>query len=121
MVITDVPNDVGVPVICPVDVSSDSPEGRPVALKLVGELVAVIVYVLNAVLTDPLAVDALVITGAAMALPLTVAVPPVYPVRLVVTVTVDEAPVESPVTVRVPPLMLAEPEVALTPQVKAAS
>jgi hypothetical protein len=120
---TDVPNAVGVPVICPVDVSNDSPEGRPVALKLVGEFVAVIVYVLSAVLTEPLAVDALVITGAAMALPLTVAVPPAYPVRLVVTVSVDVAPVASPVTVSIPVAesILAEPDVALIPQEKAAS
>ena len=34
---------VGVPVIAPVDVSTDNPAGNPVALKLVGALLAVIV------------------------------------------------------------------------------
>lgn len=38
----DVPDAVGVPEITPVDVLIDKPEGRPVAPKLVGELVAVI-------------------------------------------------------------------------------
>jgi hypothetical protein len=33
---------VGVPVICPFDVLTNSPTGRPVALKLVGLLIAVI-------------------------------------------------------------------------------
>lgn len=38
----DVPVTVGVPVIFPVPVFTLKPVGRPVALKLVGELVAVI-------------------------------------------------------------------------------
>ena len=38
----EVPADVGVPVIAPVAVFTERPAGRPVALKLVGELLAVI-------------------------------------------------------------------------------
>jgi hypothetical protein len=38
---TEVPAAVGVPLIAPVEVLTESPEGNPVALKLVGELVAV--------------------------------------------------------------------------------
>ena len=41
-VTVDVPAAVGVPEIIPVDVFTDSPAGNPVALKLVGEFVAVI-------------------------------------------------------------------------------
>jgi hypothetical protein len=41
-VTVDVPAPVGVPEIIPVDVFTDSPAGNPVALKLVGEFVAVI-------------------------------------------------------------------------------
>jgi hypothetical protein len=37
------PADVGVPLICPVVVLTASPAGSPVALKLVGPFVAVIV------------------------------------------------------------------------------
>ncbi len=37
-----VPLAVGVPVMAPVEVFTDNPPGRPVALKLVGVLVAVI-------------------------------------------------------------------------------
>jgi hypothetical protein len=55
---------VGVPVIAPVVVLTDNPAGNPAALKLVGLLLAVIVYE-NGVPTIPLAVLLLVITGAA--------------------------------------------------------
>ena len=41
-VMVDVPATVGVPEIRPVAVLADRPVGRPVAPKLVGELVAVI-------------------------------------------------------------------------------
>ena len=46
------------------DVLTDKPSGNPVALKLVGVLLAVIVYE-NAIPTVPLAAVLLVITGAA--------------------------------------------------------
>ena len=52
----------GVPEISPVLVFTLKPEGSPVALKLVGLLVAVIWYE-NAVPTVPVAVRELVITG----------------------------------------------------------
>jgi hypothetical protein len=55
---------VGVPVICPELILTLSPAGRLTALKLVGLLLAVIVYVGNAWPTVPAAVDPLVITGA---------------------------------------------------------
>jgi hypothetical protein len=57
---------VGVPEISPVEVFTDKPPGKPAALKLVCEFVAVIWYE-NAVPTVPLAEVALVITGAATA------------------------------------------------------
>jgi hypothetical protein len=41
-VTVDVPVDVGVPEISPVDVFTEAHPGKPVALKLVGEFVAVI-------------------------------------------------------------------------------
>ena len=41
-VIFDVPADVGLPEMRPVDVAIDRPLGNPDALKLVGEFVAVI-------------------------------------------------------------------------------
>ena len=41
-VTVDVPVAVGVPVINPLSGSTDRPAGKPVALKLVGEFVAVI-------------------------------------------------------------------------------
>src|SRR5579862_8805842 len=59
----DVPAVVGVPEIMPVEVSTDNPPGSPVALKLVGPLLAVIVK-LKALPTVPLALDALLMTGA---------------------------------------------------------
>ena len=55
---------VGVPVIAPVLVFTLSPEGNPVALKLVGLLVAVMVYE-NATPCLPLAVRELLMTGVA--------------------------------------------------------
>jgi len=55
---------VGVPVIAPVEVLTDKPAGNPVALKLVGVLLAVMVYE-NAAPAVPLAAELLVITGAA--------------------------------------------------------
>lgn len=42
IVTLDVPAAVGVPVTDPVDVLTESPAGRPVALKLVGELLPAI-------------------------------------------------------------------------------
>ena len=39
----EVPAAVGMPLIAPVEGLTERPAGRPVALKLVGELVAVIV------------------------------------------------------------------------------
>ncbi len=42
-VMLEVPAVVGVPEMTPVDVLMESPDGRPVALKAVGLLVAVIV------------------------------------------------------------------------------
>ena len=53
---------MGVPVMAPVLVLTARPVGRPVALKLVGLLLAVI-WKVKAWLTVPLAVAALVITG----------------------------------------------------------
>jgi hypothetical protein len=41
-VTVEAPADVGVPAINPVAVLTDRPDGKPVAPKLVGELVAVI-------------------------------------------------------------------------------
>jgi hypothetical protein len=61
-----VPVDVGVPVITPVPAITLSPGGKPVALKLVGEFVAVMVYPEpNGAPIVPLAAAALVITGEA--------------------------------------------------------
>ncbi len=62
-VTVDVPELVGVPEINPL-ASIDKPAGKPVAPKLVGELVAVIRFK-NALPTVPLALVALVITGGA--------------------------------------------------------
>jgi hypothetical protein len=42
IVTLDVPAAVGVPVTDPVDVLTESPAGRPAALKLVGELLPAI-------------------------------------------------------------------------------
>jgi hypothetical protein len=58
----EVPKEVGVPEIDPVAVLTERPAGSPVALKLVGDLVAVILYE-KALPTAPLAVVALVIAG----------------------------------------------------------
>ena len=62
----DVPAAWGMPEMTPVDVLTESPGGSPVALKLVGLLLAVIVY-LNDVPTVPVALKALVIEGGAEA------------------------------------------------------
>jgi hypothetical protein len=59
----ELPEAAGVPEIRPFDVLTDNPEGRPVALKLVGLLEATIWYE-NAEPTLPEAESALVITGA---------------------------------------------------------
>src|SRR3954471_1052615 len=59
----NVPLVLGVPLINPVDVLIVMPGGRPVALKVVGELVAVIWYV-SGNPAAPEAVGPLVITGA---------------------------------------------------------
>ena len=67
MVALKVPATVGVPDITPVAVLTDSPDGNPVAPKLVGELVAVMVYVKALPVTPP-AVVGLVITGASGAI-----------------------------------------------------
>src|SRR5256885_1575199 len=58
------PGVVGVPEIAPVAVFTERPAGSPVALKLVGVLLAVIVYE-NAEPTEPVAVVALLMTGGA--------------------------------------------------------
>ena len=58
-----VPSEVGVPEITPVLVFTLSPGGKPEAPKLVGELVAVMVYGVIATLVAPPAVAALVMTG----------------------------------------------------------
>lgn len=58
-----VPFEVGVPDITPVLVFTLSPGGKPEAPKLVGELVAVMVYGVIATLVAPPAVAALVMTG----------------------------------------------------------
>jgi hypothetical protein len=52
----------GVPEMIPVEVSRDSPAGRPVAPKLAGLFIALIRY-LKGLLALPLAVVALVMTG----------------------------------------------------------
>lgn len=62
-VMVEVPADCGVPEIEPLAVLIINPAGRPVALKLVGLLVAVIVYE-NALPTVPVALAGLLITGA---------------------------------------------------------
>ena len=59
----EVPATVGVPDITPVVLLMVSPDGNPVAPKLVGELVAVMVYVKALPVTPP-AVVGLVMTGA---------------------------------------------------------
>jgi hypothetical protein len=87
----DVPAAVGVPEIKPVVVFIVRPAGKPEALKLVGEFVAVTWYE-KAVPTFPLAVVALVITGAAT---VTVSVSVALPVPamfVALTVTPDVPP-----------------------------
>jgi hypothetical protein len=59
-----IPAAVGVPVMAPVDELRTRPAGSGLAVKLVGEPVAVMVYVVNTVPTVPGAVVALVMTGA---------------------------------------------------------
>src|SRR3989338_11458508 len=70
----EVPAVVGVPEIRPVPVLMVSPAGSPVALKLVGLLVAVICR-LKATPTVPDAVVALVMTGAGGGAAVTVTAP----------------------------------------------
>jgi hypothetical protein len=91
-VTVEVPDAVGVPEINPLVLLTDNPPGNPVAPKLVGVFVAVIWYE-NAVPTVPLAVVALVITGAATAIvSVNVALPVPLPfVALNVTVEVPAA------------------------------
>ena len=59
------PAALGVPVMAPEPVLTLNPAGRPVALKLVGLFVAVILYV-YAVPLMPLSVKVLVMTGISM-------------------------------------------------------
>ena len=90
MVTLYIPAVVGVPEIKPVLVFTDRPAGsRPVTLKLVGLLVAVIVYE-NATPTWPVAVRGLVMTGAGgLMVKVNVALPvPPELVALIVTVYV---------------------------------
>jgi hypothetical protein len=90
-VTVEVPAAVGVPEINPLPVFTDSPAGNPVALKLVGEFVAMIWYE-KAVPTVPLAVVPLVITGGAVIVSVSVAVPvPLAFVALSVTIEVPAA------------------------------
>ena len=100
MVTLYIPAVVGVPEIKPVLVFTDRPAGsRPVTLKLVGLLVAVIVYE-NATPTWPVAVRGLVMTGAGgLMVKVNVALPvPPELVALIVTVYV-------PAVVGVPEIM----------------
>jgi hypothetical protein len=89
------PEAVGVPEISPVEELTERPAGSPLAVKLVGLLVAVIWYE-NAVPRVPLALVVLVITGTAVSVRVSVAVPvPALFVALSVIV-------ETPPTVGVP-------------------
>src|ERR1017187_10209321 len=80
----DVPATDGVPEMRPVTLLKESPVGSPVALKLVGELVAVI-WNENAVPTLPDAVKALVRTG--------VKLPPLDPAEVIVMMRVSDVEV----------------------------
>ena len=81
---------VGVPLMTPVTASICSPDGSPLALKLVGVPDALTVNV-KAVPTVPVAVAALVITGAAMAtVMVSVAVP--VPLALVAVIVAELVP-----------------------------
>jgi hypothetical protein len=98
------PGPVGVPEITPVAVFTVKPAGNPVAPKLTGVLVAVIWYE-KAVPTVPPAVLGLVITGSAVMVSVSIAVPvPALLVALSVTPDV-------PALVGVPEI---KPEVVLT-------
>ena len=66
-VVVNVPTAVGEPEISPVAVLIESPGGKPVALKLIGVLDAII-WKLNATPTVPLAAVPLEITGASRAM-----------------------------------------------------
>jgi hypothetical protein len=86
MVTWYMPAVVGVPEIKPVLVFTVKPAGSPLALKLVGLLVAVIRYE-NAAPTVPLTVEALVMTGGGRVIvKLSVALPvPTELVALIIT------------------------------------
>lgn len=105
-VTTEVPVTVGVPVIFPVLVLTLNPVGSPVALKLVGELVAVIEYVLIAVPFVPAAVFKLVMTGfGRLTVKVRVAVPAPFALEAPIVT------VELPAVVGVP---VIAPEAVLT-------
>ena len=85
----ETPAPAGVPEIKPEEVLTVRPAGNPVALKLVGLLVAVIWYV-KAALPVPVALEALVMTGAPASLTVRVKVAVPVPLALVaLRVTVD--------------------------------
>ena len=119
----ELPAVTGVPEIRPVAVLIESPPGNPVALKLVGLLVAVI-WKLNATPTWPVAVVELVITGVAglivrvrvavpvppelAALKLTLELPAVVGVPEMSPVTVStDNPAGSPVALKLVGLLVA--------------
>ena len=81
-----VPMAVMVPEMRPVVVSTESPAGNPAALKLVGPLVAMILYA-KATPVVPVVVRALVITGAAGLIVSTNAAEPV-PLTLIALIVV---------------------------------
>lgn len=101
----EVPAVVGVPVITPVVVLTLNPAGKPVALKLVGPLLAVMVYGLIATPLTPIAVVELVMTGVArLMVTVTVAVP--VPEALVAPTTTGKTPAVVGVPVMAPVLEL---------------
>ena len=86
-----VPSEVGVPEMTPVLVLTLSPGGKPEAPKLVGELVAAMVYIVISTLVAPPAVAALVITGAVEEMVMATTKVP-KPVALVAVIVVLVAP-----------------------------
>jgi hypothetical protein len=112
----EVPATVGVPVIAPVLVFTLNPTGKPVALKLVGLLLAVILYV-NATPVAPLAVVGLVITGGGGLMVNVRVLVPVPPALVALTVT-DEVPavVGVPEITPVPVLTLNPPGNPVAPK-----
>ena len=103
-VTAETPAPLGAPEIKPEAVFTVRPAGNPDAPKLVGKLAAIIWYE-NALPTVPLAVAALVITGADVTVTVSVAVP-VPPLLVALNVTV-----ETPAPLGVPEI---KPVVVLT-------